>query len=272
MDSSKKNKLFLFGGCYSNLQATQRVQQLAKEMGYTRSQIICTGDIVGYCAQPEETLNLIQNWGIRAIAGNVEIQLRNNELDCGCNFDEGSRCDTFSQQWFPYSRRMLSQNSFKWLDFLPESLQIEQNGKRIHVLHGGTTNTSEFIFESTPKARKLEIFAETSADVIIAGHSGLPFIQQITDELGNDKLWINAGVIGMPANDGTTRCWFATLDTLSWKAGLHSFDYDFSAASALMDQNHLPKEYVKTLRTGIWDNCEILPDVETAKQGVQLVF
>lgn len=268
----KENSYFLFGGCYSNLHATQKIKEIATDLGFRKDQIICTGDVVGYCAQPQETVGLIKNWGIKTIAGNVEIQLRDGALDCGCNFDEGSRCDLFSIAWFPYAQKQLSEASIDWMKTLPEFLHFEEQGKTIHVLHGGTSNTSEFIFASTSIERKLEIFAETKADIIIAGHCGLPFHQKMKDAEGNEKWWINPGVIGMPANDGTTRCWYGILDLADSSFHLHGFDYDFLTASALMIDNKLPSEYAHSLKTGIWDNCEILPDLETAAQGVPLEF
>jgi len=267
----KDNRYFLFGGCYSNLQATQKIKEIATNLGFKKIEIICTGDVVGYCAQPQETVDLIKNWGIKTIAGNVEIQLRDGALDCGCNFDEGSRCDLFSIAWFPYAQKQLSAASIDWMKTLPEFLHFDEQGKSIHVLHGGTTNTSEFIFASTPVARKLEIFAETKADIIIAGHCGLPFAQKMEDAKGNEKWWINPGVIGMPANDGTMRCWYGVLDLADSSFQLHSFEYDHTTASELMIANKLPKEYAHTLRTGIWDNCEILPEPETAAQGLRIV-
>ena len=52
----------------------------------------------------------------------------------------------------------------------------------------------------------------------------------------------------------------------------HSFNYDHTKTADLMGENHLPLEYAHTLRTGLWDNCEILPDEETVVQGVKLNF
>lgn len=37
--------------------------------------IIFTGDASAYCAHPEECVQLIKEWDILSIAGNIEIQL-----------------------------------------------------------------------------------------------------------------------------------------------------------------------------------------------------
>ena len=38
----------------------------------------------------------------------------------------------------------------------------------------------------------------------------------------------------------------------------------------LMYENHLPKEYADTLSSGIWDNMEILPEIEKMEQGIPI--
>ena len=47
--------ILVFGGPYSNLRATQAMRARAEELGIPPSSTICTGDVVAYCAEPEET-------------------------------------------------------------------------------------------------------------------------------------------------------------------------------------------------------------------------
>ncbi|MBJ7880799.1 metallophosphoesterase family protein [Gelidibacter salicanalis] len=269
MDKKIKNigkisgKVLLFGGVYSNLQALQKIKSIAESKNIPPENCICTGDIVGYCAQPEETVQLFQNWGAQSIAGNVELQLRDGATDCGCDFKKGSRCDGFSQLWYPYAQNQLSKDALDFMATLPHHLQFEYADKQVTVVHGSYSNTSEFIFKSTPWNIKQTNFVETNCDVIIAGHCGLPFSDQ-----NNNLLWLNPGVIGMPANDGIPKVWYAILDdsntTLNFEQ--HTFEYDHERASKLMYEANLPEVYVKTLLTGLWDNTEILPATESTLQ------
>jgi predicted phosphodiesterase len=257
-------KVLLFGGVYSNLQALEKLISIAEYENISPENCICTGDIVGYCAQPEETIQLFKQWNARSIAGNVEIQLREGAEDCGCDFREGSRCDGFSQQWYPYAKCKLSKNSLEFMATLPDHITFEYADKKVNVVHGSYENTSEFIFKSTPWERKQPNFKATKSDVIIAGHCGLPFYQ-----FNDDYLWLNPGVIGMPANDGTPSVWYAILDdaneTFNFKH--HQLDYNHKLTSKLMQNGLLPEEYVRTIITGIWDNTEILPAEESGLQG-----
>ena len=263
-------KVLVFGGAYSNYQALKKMQEIATELNIPSTNILNTGDVVGYCAQPEEVVQLTKEWGVHTILGNVEIQLRENQLDCGCDFREGSRCDLFSSQWYPYSKTKLSQNAIDWMQTLPDYIQFEYLNLKGIVLHGSYFETAGYIFKSTGWSQKEKNFNASKTDLIIAGHSGLPF-----SDTRENKHWINAGVIGMPANDATTRVWYLILDTNKegqLTAKHHSFTYNNEEASRLMKINKLPEAYATTLNTGLWDNCEILPEQETEKQGVNLVF
>lgn len=264
-----RGPLLLFGGVYSNFQALEALIQVAAAKGIPSSQMICTGDVVAYCAQPEESVQKMQELGIRSIAGNVEIQLREGLADCACDFVDGGRCDSFSKKWYPYSQQQLSQNSIDWMKTLPEFIQFEYAGKNVLLVHGSYHYTSEFIFQSTPWEVKQQNFDDSGANVIVAGHAGLPFSQ-----LQQGKYWLNPGVIGMPANDGTPQVWYMILDDQN---GIFSYQhlplsYNHKLASNLMIEQNLTTAYAKTLQTGIWDNCEILPQEETALQGQKIVF
>ncbi|HCX24117.1 MAG: diadenosine tetraphosphatase [Flammeovirgaceae bacterium] len=261
-------KVLVFGGAYSNLQALQKLQSIAEDLGIPSSNVINTGDAVGYCAQPQECLDLIKEWGIHSIAGNVEMQIRDGEEDCGCNFNEESRCDVFSRQWYPYALASVNESSKQWLKEWPDFIRFQFAGKSVFVLHGCYFNTSEFIFRSTLWEVKQKNFETTKADVILSGHCGLPF-----HDIQDDKYWLNAGVIGMPANDGTTRVWYMILDDVNGFQFSHEFyEYDQVTASQLMKENKLPASYAKTLTTGLWDNCEILPELESKEIGKRIVL
>lgn len=258
------DKLLIFGGSYSNFQALEELKRIADEKGFSQDQIICTGDVVAYCAQPEECVNLIKDWGIRAIAGNVEIQLRNGDDDCGCNFNEGSRCDLFSRQWYPYAKGHLSDSSIDWMHTLPDAAIMDWNGVQIGIVHGTHEETAGYVFGSTSWTEKQRLIDALGVDIMIGGHCGLPF-----HHANKGQLWFNAGVIGMPANDGTDRVWFATAEMKVGEISFthHCFEYDAVESSARMREEKLPQEYAKTLMNGIWDSNEILPEFETSMQG-----
>jgi predicted phosphodiesterase len=261
--------LLFFGGPYGNLQALTALRAIAEEFRLPPSSIVCTGDTVAYCAQPSETVEAIRSWGVQVVAGNVELQLANDAGDCGCNFIKGSVCDRLSEQWFAFVNSRITDDQRGWMRSLPTTLAIQIGGRKIGVVHGSRADVSEFLFRSSPWEKKLPNFASLECDVIVGGHCGIPFI-----EPHGEKLWVNAGVIGMPANDGTRRGWYLLIreSEKNLEFSLCSFDLDSEQAARLMDEKGLPCEYASTLRTGLWCNMDILPVEERASQGVPLSF
>lgn len=265
---SNVTKILLFGGVYGNLHALKALKEYATANGFHPNNVFCTGDIAGYCAYPNECFELIDTWGIHAIQGNVEENLLEGIEDCGCNFEEGTTCDFLSKNWFAYTSRVLHDNSKRIISQLPKMLSFEFAGKSFHVLHGSYPAIAEFVFASTHWEVKKQVLDHFNVDCVIGGHCGLPFA---TSEEG--RVWINPGVIGMPANDGQQSVWFATITKLSTQENVslvlnfHQLCYDYESAYSAMVANCLPKEYAQTLKTGIWDNCDILPEEETAMQG-----
>jgi predicted phosphodiesterase len=257
-------KVLLFGGVYSNLQALEALKAVAEKHNIPPENCICTGDIVGYCAQPEETVQLFKLWKANSILGNVEVQLIEGADDCGCDFTEGSRCDGFSKLWYPYAQSQLTNASINHLKTFSDHITFQYANKKITVVHGSYSNISEFIFKSTDWALKAPNFITTDCDVIVAGHCGLPFNHE-----EDGKLWLNPGVIGMPANDGSPKVWYAILEDTNneLKYKHHNLDYNYKLTNNLMKNGLLPEEYARTIVTGIWDNTEILPAVESGLQG-----
>ena len=259
--------LLVFGGCYSNLEATRAVLGIAERVGFDASHIICTGDVVAYCADPQATVDLIRNSGIHVIMGNCEESLAAWADNCGCGFEEGSTCDRLSSQWYSFATTHLDEDSRKWMGDLPQCLEIDMCGRRLAVIHGGGKQINRFIFESTPISVKQEEIEGLKCEGVIAGHCGLPFTQ-----LFDNHVWHNTGALGMPANDGTCRTWYSILHPMDDGIMIEPLPLIYSAetASDKMRACGLTGGYDAALLSGIWPSADVLPVTEQRQQGVAL--
>ncbi|MHC5035572.1 MAG: metallophosphoesterase family protein, partial [Planctomycetota bacterium] len=79
--------VLVFGGPYSNLEATRALLAEAARRGLAPSRLLCTGDVVAYCADPQATVDLIRGAGIAVVMGNCEESLGSAAADCGCGFE-----------------------------------------------------------------------------------------------------------------------------------------------------------------------------------------
>lgn len=261
-----RGPLLVFGGPYSNLRATVALRAEAERLAIPPSRVICTGDVVAYAAEPEETVNAVRDWGCHVIAGNCEEQLGAGAADCGCGFEEGTACDLLAKGWYPFSDARVSQASRAWMRCLPAAATFELAGRRFRVVHGGTTVINRFLFNSQGEALAEE-FAGADADVVIAGHAGIPFARRI-----GAGLWFNPGVIGMPANDGTPDVWYGLITPRdgNLEFALKRLRYDHLGAAASMRRYAHVDGYARTLVTGVWPSLDVLPEAEKAATGRRL--
>ena len=120
---------------------------------------------------------------------------------------------------------------------------------------------NEFLWESTTPTHFLDrLSIDFRADVIFATHTGIHWKRV----LPRDRHFVNAGVIGRPANDGNTNVWYTLVtadDALDVEfVPLH---YSYIALAKEMEDEKLPVEFIETIETGWWTTClEILPAKE----------
>jgi len=260
------NRLLIFGGSYSNLAATQAIYDKARELKITADHVICTGDIVAYCGEPRQTVDLIREWGIHVVKGNCEESLATNQLDCGCGYEQGSACSVLSVAWYRFANQHIDMASREWMEQLPQSITFSVRDYKFKVVHASASSINQFIFASTPVQVKSDQIALSGADAVIGGHSGIPFGQAI-----GAGLWLNAGVIGMPANDGSSDGWYMLLDPdqngfeVSW----HRLRYPADISQSTTREAGM-EAYANALVDGLWPSLDILPVIEREQRGQRL--
>lgn len=256
--------VLVFGGPVSNLEVTRAVLEAARTHGVAADHTICTGDVVAYCADSEATVEAVRAAGIHVIMGNCEESFGAGADDCGCSFNDGSACDLLARQWYAYADAQLSVDSRAWMRALPHAIRFELGGRRLMAVHGAPSRINRWIFPSTPANEKRSELDLAGVDGIIGGHSGIPFVEEL-----DGRLWLNAGSVGLPANDGTPRGWYALLRPEDGGVGvaLRALRYDHGTAAAKMREAALPEGYAAALETGLWPSLDILPPAERASTG-----
>ena len=84
-------------------------------------------------------------------------------------------------------------------------------------------------------------------------------------------IWLNAGVIGLPANDGSTDGWYMLLEPVkngfvaSWHRLLYEAGLSYASTFAVG-----MSEYALALTSGLWPSMDILPAHERGNQGQRL--
>jgi predicted phosphodiesterase len=257
--------ILVFGGAYGNLQATIAMRKKADDLGISSSHVFCNGDTVAYCAQPEKTVEQLKDWGVRVMQGNCEKSLAEGSRDCGCGFEPGTTCSLLSDNWYGYCQEQLGDSTKKWMGELPAGYHFKLSGMKFRLVHATVTSINRYLFSSSDLIDMQSEWRLSQADVVIGGHVGIPFHRNLDDQ----GHWINSGVIGMPANDGTRDGWYLLLipENDSVRCEWHRLEYEAKRAQTAMRTAGLNNGYADALVTGIWPSMDVLPDFERRAKG-----
>ena len=240
--SHRTVRLAVFSDIHGNLPALQAV--LAAIDADAPDAIWYAGDFVGYGPWPDECVQRLQGRGLPAIQGNYDEKT----LRFPQKAKKWARTKD-PRKWaaFRHAYENLSPASRAYLAALPKEHRETMGGRRVLMVHAAPDSEEDGIHPLTPTER-LETIARTSgADVIITGHTHLPFIRTV-----GGTLFVNAGSAGRPG-DGDTRAAYA-LVTLSEdgpaEARVYRVAYPVERVIDALAAAGLPPEFAGLYRTG----------------------
>ena len=255
------SRIAVFGGVYSNHQALAALLEDAARRG--AEAVYCLGDLGAFGPNPEKVRPLLDQGGVLSIQGNYEESLASGREDCNCGYTD-PRDNHFAEISYRYTARSCSPGFKDWMGTLPRRRRVRVGDRELLLIHGSPRRINEFLFHSTSPVPFLEVLLDQNAcDGILCTHTGLHWHRRLPS--GRDV--VNVGVIGRPANDGSTHVWYSLLEAREDGLGvdLLPLAYDHKSLAAEMRRESLPEEFVETVLTGWWTTClEILPARERA--------
>lgn len=128
--------VLLFGGPYSNLEATRAVLTEARRRSIPPERIVCTGDVVAYCADANATVDLRKFWHPRLWA--TAKKRSRKAVRLLLRVHPRKPCDILSAGWFAHAEREIGADERAWMAGLPRRLDIEirRNNIPLTVVHG----------------------------------------------------------------------------------------------------------------------------------------
>lgn len=152
--------------------------------------IICCGDIIGIGPYPDETVQrMMKIKNLIAVKGNHERYLLEGTPN---EIPNEEHMDIEEMKHHKWEHKQLSNGSIDFLKTLPYSIKFEIEGKKIFITHYAMNDDNKY----TSFCNSIEkLFSSVDADIIIYGHNHSKNI------CNSDKLYINVGSLGCPAND-----------------------------------------------------------------------
>jgi putative phosphoesterase len=162
-------KLAVISDVHADLHALRDALVQIDRLGI--EQIVCCGDLLDYGLFPEETLTLLRERGVQSIRGNHDRWALNDGVDMS-GWD-------------------LSPESIAYLASAPTYWRRLIDGVRVVLAHARPESDMKGIAEDTSDRELEAILSEAAADVLIVGHTHVPFVRR----LAGNKLVVNPGAL-----------------------------------------------------------------------------
>ena len=220
----------------------ERLQQLECD------KIICCGDIIGIGPYPEETVQyMMQIPNLIAIRGNHEKYL----LDKMPNeYPNEEQMDFGEMKHHKWEHSLLSMQSIDFLRKLPYQVNVEYEGYCLSIMHYCMDYEGHYInYKTNPSEEDLKrMFSGISTDIVLYGHDHCRNICK------GDKLYINVGSLGCPAQDkNIARAGIVKIEKGNVEVEPMDVEYDVDSVIKVIDEINYPEaDNIKKYFYGIW--------------------
>jgi len=239
-------KYAVLGDVHANLEALETVLADAERRGAER--IVCTGDLVGYNANPVECMDRMLETGAVIVQGNHDhIASDRKERD---NFNP------VAHQAILWTRDRLNIRHRRRLGRLPLTLQTDG----FTLVHSSLCDPEEWEYIFGPEEAAASLGLQQTP-ICFYGHTHRPMFFRTNGEwieaglyetLKLEAGWkylINAGSVGQP-RDGDPRAAYALYDNCKQTVTLYRLEYNIPAAQKKIRDAGLPEADALRLATG----------------------
>ncbi|MFQ5885543.1 MAG: metallophosphoesterase family protein [Thermoplasmata archaeon] len=223
-------RIGLISDVHSNAPALEEVLYYLEDAGVDR--IIHAGDVIGYNPFPNEVVRMLIDHNVEGIKGNHEIILLTEDT---------SRASYPAERAIEWTKKVLSDDSWKYLKSLSDTLRFEFEGVSLALFHGSPDDVWRYV---DPFFATNEMLEEVGTDILVLGHTHKPFVKEL--KLG---MIVNPGAVGQP-RDGDWRASLAILEPKKMEAKIVRLPYDVEAIRSKIEEIGLPQILGNRLKTG----------------------
>ena len=237
-------RIAIFSDIHGNLPALDAVlADLAAQSEIERT--YCLGDLVGYAPFPNEVTERIRASGIPTIVGNYDDGTGFDRDDCGCAYKE-PEAKALGDRSFAWTKAHVTEENKSFLRALPREIRLTLAGVRILLVHGSPRRVNEYLYEDRPVASFQRLAAASDADVIVFGHTHIPYTKRV-----DGVLFVNIGSVGKP-KDGDPRACYIILELRDGNVDVHyrRVAYPVETVADAIRRSELPDAFATMLESG----------------------
>ena len=238
-------KYAIFGDIHANLEAFEAVLADAEQQGCT--DYVCTGDIVGYAADPNECLRIVRDMNCPVVKGNHDEEaILNTSLE-GLN--------PLAKQAMEWTRAQLNEDERDSLN----NMKLVRQVADFTIVHATLDTPGSWTYV-TNKFDAMASFSYQFTQLCFYGHTHTPRIyvkgdsvepleeMEVKLEMGR-KYFINVGSTGQP-RDGDWRASYAVYDAENQNVEIRRLDYNIRKAQDKIIDAGLPEMLAHRLSLG----------------------
>jgi predicted phosphodiesterase len=250
-------RLLLLSDIHANLEALEASLDAAPEY----DSVANLGDVVGYGASPNQTIELVRAMG--------PISVRGNHDRACCGLEDTKYFNPVAADAVSWTREELSVRNMEWLRALPKGPVHDELWEGVEFVHGSPVNEDTYI-HSEPSATEALMVA--SSHLTFFGHTHVQgafarmrvAVEAVTPERLESascvqswrlklkpsiKYLVNPGSVGQP-RDRDRRAAFALYDSSQKEILFYRVPYDIAGAQERILQAGLPRGLALRLEDG----------------------
>jgi predicted phosphodiesterase len=211
------------------------------------------GDLVGYAPWPNETVAVLEEWGIPGIAGNYDSTVATDYKHCGCKADS-PKAEELSHLSYEWTRAHVSPETKRVLGKLPFRIDLRPMGgyksrPQVVLVHGTPTLNTLYWTEDRPDSFCMKMAKAAGAregDLIAFGHTHKPWHREVAG-----IHFLNTGSVGKP-KDGDWRAGYVLVEAEEEVRAVEfvRVEYDIEKAVDGILESELPDEFADQLKVG----------------------
>ncbi len=227
-------KYAIISDVHANLEAVEACFREIERLRVDR--VICLGDLVDYCAQPNEVISIIKN--------NCDVVLLGNHDEAQYNHLLSERFNERARVSSVHTRTVLEPENLEYI----KKLKLTHSENELHFVHASPLEPQTYKYVLTDEAA-MENYNAFTEKISFIGHSHRPLIFESSDtgintitegRLNiNNRYIINVGSVGQP-RDNNNKLSFGFFDSEEFAYYNTRIDYDRVSASIKIYKEGLP--------------------------------
>lgn len=231
-------RLGFIGDIHANLPALEAV--LADADAWGAEAIHDIGDLLGYGPFPNEVVALLRRRGVDSILGNYDKKVLKFGRKRGSYRKKKHPLKFRSFEW---TDSVLSTDARDYVASLSEDRRFVACRRAVLLVHARPGSDKKGLMPDAPEGKLKKIAERADADVIVCGHTHVPFVRH-----AGGVLFINTGSVGRCA--GGIAQYARCILGQEMEAEIVTVRYDLERLLSAVRASGLPDEFVEYFRTG----------------------